>query len=133
MPGLGRKIILSLAFAALVYLGLTLYADAPKLAQAKNDADLAQTLLFAGANIKAATRIGAYEEIVEHGKSGWLVPPADPQALANAIRMLWNDPTLRQQLSEGGRRRIVEKFNWRKAAEETLAVYEEIVPRRPRP
>lgn len=34
MPGLGRKIILSLAFAALVYLGLTLYADAPKLAQA---------------------------------------------------------------------------------------------------
>src|SRR6476659_2225209 len=26
----------------------------------KNDPDLAQTLLFAGANIKAATRIGAY-------------------------------------------------------------------------
>ena len=35
---------------------------------------------------------------------------------------------LRQRLSDGGRRRIQEKFNWRKAAEETLAVYEEIVP-----
>jgi glycosyltransferase involved in cell wall biosynthesis len=75
-----------------------------------------------------ATRIGAYEEIVEHGKSGWLVPPSNPQALADAIRMMWNDPSLRQRLAEGGRQRIVEKFNWRKAAEETLAVYEEIVP-----
>ena len=31
---LRQKIILSLAFAALVYLALTLYADAPKLAEA---------------------------------------------------------------------------------------------------
>jgi hypothetical protein len=42
--------------------------------------------------------------------------------------MMWNGAGLRQRLSEGGRRRIQEKFNWRKAAEETLAVYEEIVP-----
>ncbi len=34
MAGLRQKVILSLAFAALVYLGLTLYADAPKLAEA---------------------------------------------------------------------------------------------------
>ncbi len=33
IAGLKQKIILSLAFAALIYLGLTLYADAPKLAQ----------------------------------------------------------------------------------------------------
>jgi glycosyltransferase involved in cell wall biosynthesis len=75
-----------------------------------------------------ATDIGAYREIVEHGTSGWLVPPADPAALASAIRMMWNDGELRARLAAGGRERIVEKFNWRKAAEETLAVYEEIVP-----
>ena len=74
------------------------------------------------------TEIGAYREIVEHGVSGWLVPPSSPEALAAAIRMLWNDPGLRQRLGEGGRKRILEKFNWRKAAEETLAVYEEILP-----
>jgi glycosyltransferase involved in cell wall biosynthesis len=76
------------------------------------------------------TEIGAFKEIVEHGVSGWLVPPSSPEALAGAIRMLWNDPDLRQRLGEGGRRRIVEKFNWRKAAEETVAVYEEVVPAR---
>ncbi len=34
VAGLRQKIVLSLAFAALIYLGLTLYGDAPKLAQA---------------------------------------------------------------------------------------------------
>ncbi len=34
IASLRQKIVLSLAFAALIYLGLTLYADAPKLAQA---------------------------------------------------------------------------------------------------
>ncbi len=76
------------------------------------------------------TQIGAYEEIVRHGESGWLVPPRDPRALADAIRMLWNDASLRQRLAESGRQRVREKFNWRKAAEETLAVYEEVVPPR---
>jgi glycosyltransferase involved in cell wall biosynthesis len=44
--------------------------------------------------------------------------------------MMWNDAALRRRLSDGGRRRIVEKFNWRHAAEQTLAVYEEVVPSR---
>jgi glycosyltransferase involved in cell wall biosynthesis len=79
-----------------------------------------------------ATDIGPYREIVEHGKSGWLVPPRDPRALAGAIRMMWNDAALRGRLGEEGRRRILEKFNWRKAAEETLAVYEEVLPARRR-
>lgn len=46
--------------------------------------------------------------------------------------MMWNDDGLRARLAAGGRQRIVEMFNWRKAAEETLAVYEEIVPPRRR-
>jgi glycosyltransferase involved in cell wall biosynthesis len=78
------------------------------------------------------TDIGAYREIVEHGVSGWLVPPSDPEALADAIRMMWNDAGLRKRLGEAGRQRILENFNWRKAAEETLAVYEEVAPTRRR-
>jgi glycosyltransferase involved in cell wall biosynthesis len=73
------------------------------------------------------TRIGAYEEIVRHGEDGWLVPPGDAPALAEAIRMLWNDAGLRERLGAAGRRRIVETFSWRKAAEQTLAVYDEVL------
>src|SRR5947207_15704646 len=36
----------------------------------KNDAELAQTLLYAGANVRAKTRIGEYTPLVLAGKSG---------------------------------------------------------------
>jgi glycosyltransferase involved in cell wall biosynthesis len=75
-----------------------------------------------------ATEIGAYREIAEHGEHAWLVPPRDPRALADAIRTMWQNDGLRARLGAAGRERIIEKFNWRKAAEETLAVYEEIMP-----
>ena len=75
-----------------------------------------------------ATEIGAYREIAEHGAQAWLVPPRDPRALAVAIRALWRDDALRERLGAAGRQRIVDTFNWRKAAEETVAVYEEVMP-----
>ena len=75
-----------------------------------------------------ATEIGAYREIAEHGAQAWLVPPRDPRALADAIRTLWRDDALRARLGAAGRQRIVDTFNWRKAAEETVAVYEEVMP-----
>jgi len=78
------------------------------------------------------TTIGAFQEVAEHGISAWLVPPRDPRALADAIRMLWNDPELRDRLGRAGRQRIERKFNWRRAAEETLAVYQEVAPLRRR-
>ncbi|MEX2245377.1 MAG: glycosyltransferase family 4 protein [Dehalococcoidia bacterium] len=77
------------------------------------------------------TQIGAFREIVRHGEDGWLVPPGDSRALAEAIRMMWNDPSLRERLGEAGRRRILDRFSWRRAAEQTVAVYEEVArPRR---
>jgi glycosyltransferase involved in cell wall biosynthesis len=77
-----------------------------------------------------ATDIGAYREIAQHGVNAWFVPPRDPQALAGAIRMLWNDAALRERLGSAARERVVQAFNWRQAAEETLAVYEEVLASR---
>ena len=73
-----------------------------------------------------ATTGGAFPEIIDHGETGWLVPPGDAGALADAIRLLMDDAGLRQRLGEAGRKSILERFSWRKAAEETLAVYEEV-------
>ncbi len=75
-----------------------------------------------------ATTGGAFPEIIEHGETGWMVPPGDSRALADAIRMMLGDAALRARLGQAGRRAIVERFNWRKAAEETLAVYNEVIP-----
>ncbi|HEY8491263.1 MAG TPA: glycosyltransferase family 4 protein, partial [Dehalococcoidia bacterium] len=74
-----------------------------------------------------ATTGGAFPEIVEHNRTGWLVPPADPAALAAAIRLLLGDAALRARLGEAAAARIRERFDWRRAARQTEAVYQEVL------
>ena len=76
-----------------------------------------------------ATTGGAFPEVIDHGETGWLVPPGDARALAEGIRLLMEDTELRERLGRAGRQSIVERFSWRKAAEETLAVYHELLGR----
>ncbi|MFC1943910.1 glycosyltransferase family 4 protein [Chloroflexota bacterium] len=69
---------------------------------------------------------GALPEVVgEDGQSGLLVPPADPDALATAIRRLLSDEGLRESMGRAGRDRAKREFSWRRAAQETVRVYEE--------
>lgn len=58
-----------------------------------------------------ATRITGVPELVEHGKSGLLVPPGDASALADAIRDLAGDPEKRRAMGEAGRARILADFD----------------------
>lgn len=50
-----------------------------------------------------ATTAGGIPEVVAHGVSGLLVPPADPTALAEALDQLLADPALRTRLAAGAR------------------------------
>lgn len=45
-----------------------------------------------------ATRISGHEDVIEHGRTGLLVPAEDPDALAQALQSLLDDPLLRRQL-----------------------------------
>ena len=77
-----------------------------------------------------ATTAPAFPEVVDHGETGWLVPPRNSPALADAIRMLMADPGLRARLGKAGRQAICERFQWRRAAQQTLDVYELLLGRR---
>lgn len=56
-----------------------------------------------------ATETGGPEEVIEHGVNGLMVPPADPEALAQALHRLADDPKLRERLAAGGVRGEVPK------------------------
>ncbi|HEV2369993.1 MAG TPA: glycosyltransferase family 4 protein [Acidimicrobiales bacterium] len=71
-----------------------------------------------------ATTGGALPEVVgEDGRTGLLVPPNDPEALAAAIGRALDDATLRTHLGAAGRSRVLERFTWRACAEGTVENY----------
>ena len=58
-----------------------------------------------------ATAVGGIPELVEHERTGILVPPGDARALAAALSRLAGDAGLRQRMGEAGRARAEEHFD----------------------
>jgi len=87
------------------------------------------TVLEAMAHGRAvvATPVGGTPEVVADGETGLLVPPRDPDALADALRRLLDDPDLRRRMGEAGRRRVAADFTAERMADRVLAVYERVV------
>jgi len=77
-----------------------------------------------------ATRAGGIPEIVEHEKTGLLVPPRDAHALAAAIVQALNDRALRARLAAAGLARVRERFTVERMVEETANVYKRVNDRR---
>src|SRR5262249_3834736 len=73
-----------------------------------------------------ASAVGGIPEIVEDGRTGLLVPPADPAALAAAVNALLADPARARALGQAGRRRVLDRFTWAHTARQTLAVYQRV-------
>ena len=61
----------------------------------------------------AATRVGGVPEIVEHEKTGLLVPPGDDEAMAAVLIRLLENETERTRLGRAGRARVLEHFSLR--------------------
>jgi glycosyltransferase involved in cell wall biosynthesis len=59
---------------------------------------------MAAARPVVATNVGGVREVVKDGETGLLVPPRDPEAMAQAILRLLSRPDTGQQLGEAGRR-----------------------------
>src|SRR5258708_3484497 len=70
-----------------------------------------------------ASRVGGIPDIIEDGVSGLLVPPADPQALADAIERVAGDPAFARRLAEAGRARLRTRFSWGGITPQWDAVY----------
>lgn len=84
------------------------------------------TLLEAMAAVRPviATNVGGNPEAVEHGKTGLLVPPANPKALAETILTLLLDKGLAQRMGKEGRRRAEDIFILDTMVQDTKRVYE---------
>jgi glycosyltransferase involved in cell wall biosynthesis len=57
-----------------------------------------------------STNVNGVAELVDHGSSGLLVPPARPDLLAGALAQLAGDAELRGEMGAAGRRRVCEDY-----------------------
>lgn len=75
-----------------------------------------------------ATDVPGCREAVHHHENGLLVPARNAAALAAALRLLIENPSLRRQFGLRGREMAEQEFSVEKVIAETLALYRELLP-----
>ena len=74
-----------------------------------------------------ATRVGGIPEVIEHGLTGWLVPPEDPLALAAALATALADRRRARCIAESARQRVARDYSIEAMSERTLEVYTQVL------
>src|SRR6266480_5289627 len=80
-------------------------------------------LAYSAGKPVVATRVGGLPEMVEHGRTGYLVPPRNVPELAESITRLLLDDRLRHQMGANGKRKIKAECSPHVIAEKTMEVY----------
>jgi hypothetical protein len=73
------------------------------------------------------TAVGGIKTTVVDGETGYLVPPNNPDALAERLAWLHQHPQLAQRLGWAGMRRAYQQFTWRHVAAELANIYESAI------
>jgi alpha-maltose-1-phosphate synthase len=82
---------------------------------------------MACATAVVASRTGGIPEVVAGGETGLLVPPDEPEPLAEALNALLRDPDRAAEMGLAGRKRAVAEFSWQAIAAQTADLYAELV------
>jgi glycosyltransferase involved in cell wall biosynthesis len=85
--------------------------------------------MAAGAPV-VATRVGGTPEAVTDGRTGLIVPPADPAALAASIARLLEDGELARRLGRAARQTIADRFSVDRMVKTTEDLYLDLLDRK---
>lgn len=78
------------------------------------------------------TDTGSIPEVVDHGKTGLIVPPGDPQAIADAVIRLLKDGKLRQDMGENAYKKLSTDLSWDRVVDKSMEVYGQVAEERGR-
>lgn len=76
-----------------------------------------------------ATDVGGNKEVILDNITGKLIPPANPELLADVIKGYLSDPQRMREQGAAGRQRVVENFSRNKMVGQYLALYDEVMKR----
>jgi len=108
-----------------------IYADLDLVALTSRNEGSPVSLIEAMASGRpvVATRVGGVPDLVEDGVMGYLVPPDDPEALAEAMVTLLADPDRRQAMGQAGRKRVIPAFSAERLLGDMDRLYAELLGR----
>jgi len=87
-----------------------------------------QVLLASGLPILASVPdAGTAAKAVQTSGGGWVVPPEDPEAIAQAIRQLKAAPDTLEKLSQQGRQYALDNYSFREALDRYEAIFETVI------
>jgi spore coat protein SA len=69
-----------------------------------------------------ASAVGGLPEIIEHRRTGILIPAADPGALASAVCELLADTEFKRRLEQAARAAVERRFSWSQLVDEVDAL-----------
>ncbi len=74
-----------------------------------------------------STDVGGVKEIISDGENGWIVPPGNFKAMANALKIVVINVELRKQVAEKGYYSLYPKFSPQKRAKKILSIYNDLL------
>ncbi len=74
-----------------------------------------------------ASTVGGSPEVIDHGHTGLLVPPQDPQALAEAILHVLQDPAHAKAMLQAGQQKVRTLYALDVSMERTTQLYDELL------
>ncbi len=89
------------------------------------------TEAFAAGTPVIASAIAGYSDVVSNGIDGLLVPPGDPQRLAEELQRIHHEPERLREMGEAARR-SAQRYAWPRVADQVASVYERAIEA-PRP
>jgi phosphatidylinositol alpha-mannosyltransferase len=84
------------------------------------------TEAFAAGTPVIASAIAGYSDVVSDGVDGLLVPPGDPQRLAEELQRVHHEPERLRQMGEAARR-SAQRYAWPRVADQVTEVYERAI------
>ena len=70
---------------------------------------------------------GGNRELVVDGRTGFVIPPLDADALSERLRYLRSRPDVVTQMGKAGRKRVSQEFTAQAMVQKTVTVYEELL------
>lgn len=72
-----------------------------------------------------ASRVGGLPQVIDDGRTGWLVPPGDPQALADAIAKVFADYAAAERMAQAGYEKVRKEYALEAVVDRLEAFYQE--------